>query len=88
MVVENIPGVWRFSVLRPHLRRLLLCQQGKKKFLLGSHFLFLLQRFSGQGSPVTESQAGTSASDVLTASPWGGTDGTDVCVCVCLSWTS
>lgn len=29
MVVENVPGVWRFRLLRPHLRRLLLCQQGK-----------------------------------------------------------
>lgn len=35
MVVENVPGVWRFGLLRPHLRRLLLCQQGKVLVLLG-----------------------------------------------------
>lgn len=36
MVVENIPGVWRLRLLRPHLRRLLLCEQGKGRLLLAS----------------------------------------------------
>jgi len=30
VVVENLPGVGRLGVLRPHLRRLLLHQQGKE----------------------------------------------------------
>lgn len=44
VVVENVPGLGRFGLLRPHLRHLLLCQQGEYGSGVASGLLVLAGR--------------------------------------------